>query len=785
MCGALVADTATSCSVCGNSLSAQTLPVGTLLQGKYRIDGVLGQGGFGITYTATQLLLGSHLAIKEMFPSGTLRQGQTIHPPTTFSGLEWKEAKDGFTEEARVLARFNHPDIVRVLDLFEEGGTAYMVMERLAGETLQDRLNREGILAPSEAEALALRVAGALKLVHDAGLLHRDIKPDNIFLEASGRVVLIDFGAARSFEYGKTVQHTRLVTPGYAPMEQYGSAMQFGPYTDIYALGATFYHALSGHMPPVAPDLLQGTPLPPLPAAVPARLRQAVERAMAPKIADRPQSAAEFIGLLAPAPAPAPQPAPSPAPTPAPAPSVPPTHTPTPPAAPRKFLPWPLIVVAALGFGAFKMLGPSQSTPKTATSDTGDTAEAAPEPADVPPAPSADNGSEAATAQATEAEAIAAPITITSPLPYATLPAGGFDLTGNGQPADVLEIAEDGTALGRIQVGDDGSWSFHVASPAAGPHTYELTGVDGAGLGRVAVNVARPEAAAPADAADLISDGEVQNLVDEYMQYGGGSDITPAMSLYADQVDYFNRGFQPREALYTDKSNYFKRWPQRQYQRTTSITTLSENTNTRQVRFDYRYDISRSDKEVSGTAYTVLDLVKTDGRLLITGEKGAIYPETQVKRVLTPAGEETAPALAPTSGNAPKFAGWHFGFCRDDETGQLQEGLSRGRLQHCPLVINTVPNGARPVSADFNYELEYPDAYGTTQKFAIDAPDHWPPAPYQPTTVFRQDGDNLIFILPLIVKDRIDRPYNSINVTGEIVFDNGSSKKVYEKLPVN
>ena len=787
LCSSVVPDRAVSCPVCGNPLSSQTLPVGTLLQGKYRIDKVLGQGGFGITYAVTQVLLGARFAIKEMFPNGTVRQGHTVHPPTTFDLAGWQQAKQGFTEEARVLARFNHPDIVRVLDLFEEGGTAYMVMEHLEGETLQDRLNREGALPVAEVGAIALRVAQALKLVHDAGLLHRDIKPDNIFLEASGRIVLIDFGSARTFESGKTMQHTRMVTPGYAPMEQYGSAMKFGPYTDIYALGATLYHALSGRMPPAAPDLLQGTALPPLPSSVPPELRRAVEQAMAPKIADRPQGADEFMRLLAQTARPAPRPVPSPAPAPrmpspqAPAPQPVP---PAPPAPRRRGSAWPLIALAALGFGALKHFsGAGQSRTATASSETASEsappAETTTPQADIPQAPATPQTD---TTPAPEPEVMSTPLTITSPLPYDTLPPQGFDLQGHGQPADVVDIMEDGTSLGRIQVSDDGRWSFHVGSPTVGPHTYELRDKSGTAVQTRAINIARTEAAAP---EEQILDEEVQALVDTYMQYGGGDDVAPAMNLYAERVDYFNRGFQPKVALYEDKRNYFKRWPQRRYERVSDITTLSEQGQARQVRFDYRYDITRPDKEISGTAYTVLDLAKMDGELKITGEKGAIYPETQVKRVLMPAGEEATPDVPTTaSGEAPKFMEWHFGDCGDDETGRVATGLTRGRLQYCPLVINTVPNGAQPVQAEFNYELEYPDEYGTTQKFAIDAPDHWPPAPDQPTTKFRQDGDNLIFILPLIVKDRADRPYNSINVTGEIIFDNGSRKKVYEKLPV-
>lgn len=760
------------------------------MHSNYRINSVLGQGGFGITYAATQMLLGSQVAIKELFPTGTFRQGNTIHPPTTFDQAGWQRAKTDFTEEARTLARFNHPDIVRVLDLFEAGGTAYMVMEHLEGESLQTRLDRQAALSAVEVEEIACRVAEALKIVHGAGLLHRDLKPDNLFLERTGRLVLIDFGSARGYVSGQTTRHTRLVTPGYAPLEQYSSAAKFGPYTDIYSLGATLYHALSGQMPPAASDRSMGTPLPPLSARTPARLRQAIEKAMEIPVTQRPQSAQEFLNLLGHSPqnpSPAPQPASTPTPLPIPipvppipAPPVPAPPTPAPPTSPPtsklhfgRGNVWPLIALAALGFGAYKLFIPSAQAESPAAQVT-------------PQGPSEPSDPEAATpATPVSAE-------ITKPLANATISESGFTLQGTGAAGEVIAILEDGTNLGKIRIGRDGHWAYRVASPASGPHTYTVNSEGGSLLTELPVNVVSqntPSQDVPSQDAprETITDAEVRSLVDQYLEYGGANSVAPSMQLYASRVDYFDRGFQPRETLYTDKSNYFKRWPQREYRRTTNIDTLADEGETRQVRFDYHYGITRSDRELTGTAYTVLNLVKVNGTLLITGEKGAIYPETQVKRSLIPAAEETPPTPATTTAanaNAPKFIGWHFGDCHDQQTGQLQTGLSRGRLQNCPLVIETVPNGAQPTNADFNYELEYPDEYGIIQKFAIDAPDHWPTAPGRPKTVFRQNGNILIFILPLIVKDRADRPYTSINMIGQIHFSNGSSKKVYEKLPI-
>ncbi len=275
------------------------LPENALLaEGKIRLEGVLGQGGFGITYSAASVALGIPVAVKEFFPEGSTRRGAQLVPPTTLLGQGFIETKDRFLEEARLLARFQHPGVVRVYDAFSENNTAYLVMERLEGETLGARLSRVRTLPSREIESLALELLDALSAVHGAGLLHRDLKPDNVFLRPDGRAVLIDFGSARGFSGSKTVQHTRMVTPGYAAPEQYASSARFGPYTDLYGLAATLFHAATGQMPPSATDRFIGTPLPALPASLSAGLRAAIERGLTLNVSERPQAVADFIGLI-------------------------------------------------------------------------------------------------------------------------------------------------------------------------------------------------------------------------------------------------------------------------------------------------------------------------------------------------------------------------------------------------------------------------------------------------------------------------------------------------------
>jgi serine/threonine protein kinase len=231
------------------------LPSGTMLHNRYRIESVIGQGGFGITYKAVNLGLNQVVCIKELFAAGICVRG----PENTvvFQGREAAEFpafRQRFIREAQELARFRHPNIVRVSEVFEANQTAYFVMDFVDGETLRERVLREGRLKPEQALPLMHSLLDAVETVHNAGMLHRDIKPDNVLVEPSGKVVLIDFGSAKSFEDGRTLSQTAILTPGYAPLEQYSDRGQRGPFTDIYALGATFYFMLTGQKPLSAID---------------------------------------------------------------------------------------------------------------------------------------------------------------------------------------------------------------------------------------------------------------------------------------------------------------------------------------------------------------------------------------------------------------------------------------------------------------------------------------------------------------------------------------------------
>ncbi len=304
------AEDANFCRACGSPLEPLSEPVAsdgaalaarTVLQrGAFVIEELLGAGGFGLTYRATENALGRTVAIKEFFPFGSTRDGLLVRSPAGVSPEEWRGSLEAFRQEALSLARFNHPAIVRAYAVWAENGTAYFAMEFLRGQSLQKRLDGGKPLPVDEALEIIESIGAALERVHEAGFLHRDIKPDNILL-CDGRAVLIDFGTARAFASDKTTPMTQLLTPGYAPLEQYGRRARFGPFTDVYALAATIYHALSGHAPPPSTDRASGVELRALDELNPRispRLARAVEAALEISVPKRPPSVQAWLHLL-------------------------------------------------------------------------------------------------------------------------------------------------------------------------------------------------------------------------------------------------------------------------------------------------------------------------------------------------------------------------------------------------------------------------------------------------------------------------------------------------------
>lgn len=246
------------CSACGkqknNNIPPHHLIPGTVLQQRYVIGASLGEGGCGITYIGRDLNLDMVIAVKEFFPNGFVTRNNgastSVDLPTTSDRKDFFEKGcEKFLQEARILAKFsNEPGIVNVRDFFEQNNTAYIVMEYLNGETLKAHIDKHGALSIEETLNLLLPVMTSLKKVHDDGLIHRDISPDNIMLMPEG-AKLLDFGAARDISAMGSKSLSIMLKPGYAPEEQYRTHGEQGPWTDVYALCATVYKCITGITP--------------------------------------------------------------------------------------------------------------------------------------------------------------------------------------------------------------------------------------------------------------------------------------------------------------------------------------------------------------------------------------------------------------------------------------------------------------------------------------------------------------------------------------------------------
>ena len=285
------------CPRCGfqeenDQTQPHVLPLRTILAGKYLVGKCIGQGGFGIIYLGWDLNLELKLAIKEYYPDGFVSRDCSVNTTVTaYTGEEGEFYRSGlekFVDEAKRLAQFySLPGIVSVRDYFRENGTAYIVMEFIEGVTLKDYLkDRGGKIPITEAMSMLEPVMGSLKVVHNNHIIHRDISPDNIMIDHSGRCHLLDFGAAR--EYGKEGSQTILLKHGYAPYEQYQSHGSQGPWTDVYAMSATVYRCITGEVPVPAPDRFPQDVLQP-PSALGAHLSPWQEQALMKGLAREPQ----------------------------------------------------------------------------------------------------------------------------------------------------------------------------------------------------------------------------------------------------------------------------------------------------------------------------------------------------------------------------------------------------------------------------------------------------------------------------------------------------------------
>ena len=296
------------CPVCGfdpaqAAAPNYVLPYGAILNGRYIVGKMLGQGGFGITYIGWDLAMERKVAIKEYYPSGQVSRNPGSRDLTWYTNEQSRQARQNgmqmFLKEARKMSKVdNLTNVVRVRDIFQENETAYIVMDFVEGETLKARLDKTGPLTWKQAKDIFLPAIQAMEQVHQAGLVHRDISPDNLMLTPDGRVMILDLGAAKDLAINKGASSAMVVKGGFSPPEQYAQQGGSGSWTDVYAMAATMYHSLTGVVPPTAVDRMQGEPVNwELLASngVPKHVISALQSAMALNAKERTQSMAELL----------------------------------------------------------------------------------------------------------------------------------------------------------------------------------------------------------------------------------------------------------------------------------------------------------------------------------------------------------------------------------------------------------------------------------------------------------------------------------------------------------
>lgn len=285
---------------------AYCLLPGVMLGNRFEVGTVLGLGGFGITYRAWDTKLDRVVAVKEYYPSGMVNRIPGEKEVIIYSGnkeREFQAGKSRFLDEAQNMAKFNQqPNIVNVIDYFQENNTAYIIMEFLDGVSFKEYISQHGGKVDIDmGVSVVIEVANALKIIHKHKIIHRDVSPDNIFMCSDGRIKLIDFGAAR-FSAGESEKTMSVILkPGYAPPEQYRNKSRQGPWTDIYALGAVLYRALTGKMPDESVNRVEKDELiepKVLNADIPDYLNDSIMRAMALDQNLRFQSMDQFIGAI-------------------------------------------------------------------------------------------------------------------------------------------------------------------------------------------------------------------------------------------------------------------------------------------------------------------------------------------------------------------------------------------------------------------------------------------------------------------------------------------------------
>lgn len=286
--------------------SENCLPVGTRLA-DFEITGIVGEGGFGVVYLAFDHSLQRTVAIKEYMPAALAGRGadNSIVLRSQRNRETFESGLKGFINEARLLAKFDHPSLIKVYRFWEQNNTGYMVMRYYEGRTLKEMIKNESAqVTEAWLKAILKPILEALDALHKLQVLHRDISPDNIMIQQNGEAVLLDFGAARQIIGDMTQALTVILKPGYAPIEQYADdmSMKQGPWTDIYALSAVVYSAIAGKTPPTSVARMIRDPIEPLQggdhSGFSSEFLSAIDKGLSVRPEDRPQSIDGFRELL-------------------------------------------------------------------------------------------------------------------------------------------------------------------------------------------------------------------------------------------------------------------------------------------------------------------------------------------------------------------------------------------------------------------------------------------------------------------------------------------------------
>ena len=298
------------CPHCGyvpsGNATAYTLRPGSILRGKYLVGKVLGQGGFGITYIGMDLALQRKVAIKEFYPANCVGRETGTNRVVWYDSPQAQSAmhagQEQFLKEARKMSRVsNIGTVVHVFDVFQENETAYICMEFIEGQTLQQMLKQTGSLPWVKAREIFLPVIQTMAQVHRQGLVHRDLSPDNLMIQRDGTVKILDLGAAKDLNLNTGISSMQVAKGGFSPLEQYLSSGESGSWTDVYALAATMYYALTGVVPPTAMDRLNRDTLRwdlPQLQTLPTEVYKALNHALAVRKEDRIQTMEEFSAEL-------------------------------------------------------------------------------------------------------------------------------------------------------------------------------------------------------------------------------------------------------------------------------------------------------------------------------------------------------------------------------------------------------------------------------------------------------------------------------------------------------